>query len=419
MKKDLQYYKFCMYGFLKNLRFFDPFIILFFRAAGLSFLQIGFLYSINELIVQVMEIPSGIIADTAGRKRAMVFSFISYIVSFSIFFSSDSYYLFMGAMLFFGFGEAFRSGTHKAMIMEYLKIHKITDQKVEYYGHTRGWAQAGSALSALIAGVLVFYSGDYKIVFIASVIPYILDLILLVSYPSELNYSCDEGTTCGHESITENFKQIFKDTVYILKSLKTFNALTASSLMGSVFKTIKDYIQPVIKQYVMYLPVFLTLADKERSAIILALVYFVIYLFSTFSSLYSSKVSKMFSSVYIAIDVLLIAGAFILTLSGVFYKYNLFIPVIICYMIFFIIQNFRKPMVVGYISDHSTPKTMATIHSVSAQFDAFLKAMFAPLLGFIADKLGVGGGLASMGIIMLVLLPVSMVSFFNRKPSAE
>ncbi len=28
--KDLQFYKFCAYGFLKNLRFFEPFLMLFF-----------------------------------------------------------------------------------------------------------------------------------------------------------------------------------------------------------------------------------------------------------------------------------------------------------------------------------------------------------------------------------------------------
>jgi len=46
--KDLMYYKFRAYGFLKNLRFFDPFIILFFREMGLSFLEIGGLFSIRR-----------------------------------------------------------------------------------------------------------------------------------------------------------------------------------------------------------------------------------------------------------------------------------------------------------------------------------------------------------------------------------
>lgn len=39
--KDLQFYKFSLYGFLKNLRFFEPFLYLFFLEQGLNFLQIG------------------------------------------------------------------------------------------------------------------------------------------------------------------------------------------------------------------------------------------------------------------------------------------------------------------------------------------------------------------------------------------
>ena len=43
-RKDKQFYRFAAYGFLKNLRFFDPFIILYFREMGFSFLEIGTLY---------------------------------------------------------------------------------------------------------------------------------------------------------------------------------------------------------------------------------------------------------------------------------------------------------------------------------------------------------------------------------------
>ena len=37
MKGDRLLFRFSLYGFLKNLRFFEPFLILFFRDAGLSF----------------------------------------------------------------------------------------------------------------------------------------------------------------------------------------------------------------------------------------------------------------------------------------------------------------------------------------------------------------------------------------------
>ena len=156
IKKDRMYYRFSAYGFLKNLRFFEPFIILIFRDAGLSFLQIGLLYSIRDMANNLLEIPTGVFADTFGRRKAMVLAFSAYIVSFIVFFAFEGFSIYALAMIIFAFGEAFRSGTHKALILEYLNLNNILDQKVAYYGRTRGASQLGSAFNALIAASVAF-----------------------------------------------------------------------------------------------------------------------------------------------------------------------------------------------------------------------------------------------------------------------
>src|SRR5665811_577021 len=79
LTKNLQYFKFCSYGFLKNLRFFDAFFILYLVEKGMSFTQIGILYAVREITINIFEIPSGIAADTFGRKNSLVGSFLFYI----------------------------------------------------------------------------------------------------------------------------------------------------------------------------------------------------------------------------------------------------------------------------------------------------------------------------------------------------
>ena len=74
--RDSMFYRFSLYGFLKNLRFFDPFILLIFRSYGLSFLQIGILYSVRDIATNLLELPTGLLADSFGRRRAMVSAFI-------------------------------------------------------------------------------------------------------------------------------------------------------------------------------------------------------------------------------------------------------------------------------------------------------------------------------------------------------
>ena len=65
-KKDIQYYKFCAYGFLKNLRFFEPFLILFFLDKDITFLQIGILYTLRELTRNIFEVPAGVATSWAA-----------------------------------------------------------------------------------------------------------------------------------------------------------------------------------------------------------------------------------------------------------------------------------------------------------------------------------------------------------------
>src|SRR6056297_675653 len=242
VKKDRQFYKFAMYGFLKNLRFFEPFLILFFRDVGLSFFQIGILFTIREAVTNITEIPTGILADSFGRRITMVFSMVAYICSFAIFFFLNSYTWFIVAMSFFGLGESLRSGTHKSLILSYLRMNHWESKKVAYYGLTRSYSQMGSAINSLIAAFLVFFYGDYKIVFLAALIPYLINLVNLASYPKALD-----------EAIRK--KPLEKQSIWVtFKSAQNIKIYLNSSLFDAFFKTVKEYLQPILASLALSLP---------------------------------------------------------------------------------------------------------------------------------------------------------------------
>ena len=77
--------RFCLYGFLKNQRYFEPFFVLALLEKGLDFATIGLLVGFRELVVLLLEVPSGAIADVFGRRRAMMLSFSAYALSFLLF----------------------------------------------------------------------------------------------------------------------------------------------------------------------------------------------------------------------------------------------------------------------------------------------------------------------------------------------
>ncbi|PXF34300.1 MFS transporter [Mesotoga sp. SC_NapDC] len=393
IKRDSQFYRFAAYGFLKNLRFFDPFLILFFMEMGLSFLQIGTLISVREVATNLLELPTGIIADLYGRRLSMVLSMVSYLSSFMVFYFFPSFYVYMIAMIAFAFGEAFRTGTHKAMILEYLRINEMTDMKVHYYGATRAASQLGSAINALIAAFLVFYSGSYKIVFLASVLPYAANLINLMLYPKELDGELRSGEK----------RETIKAFLGIFRNGDALKGVLNSSLYDAFFKVVKEYLQPILEALALGLPIMIAFSAEQRTSVIVGVVYFVIYIATSYASKNAGKLSGKFGTEARALNYTYIFGAVLIIFSGIFQIFALQVLAVLIFFFLFILENFRRPINISYISDNIDHKTMASGLSVESQLKTLLMAIFAPLIGFMADKLGVGSAITIAGAAMLCL----------------
>jgi len=415
--KDLMFVKFCLYGFLKNLRFFDPFIILFFREMGMSFLNIGVLFSIREISTNILEIPTGVIADAYGRKKSMVAAFISYLLSFAIFYLFPNFLLYSIAMVLFASGEAFRSGTHKAMILEYLRVKGIENMKVEYYGYTRAFSQLGSSLSSLIALSIVFLSGSYRPVFLFSIIPYIFGLILILTYPSFLDGEISEIKGAWKERIKSRFSSTLKDFGRIFTKREALRAIFNSSLFDGLFKSSKDYLQPILKGQALVLPLFLYLAEEKRVSVVVGVIYFFLYLLTSTASKNASKIVKKAKSITAAINITYISGCILLLIAGFFTFIKIYWIAVLSFILLYIVQNFRRPINVAYISDNISHKTMASGLSVESQLKSVVMAILSPIIGYMADKFGVGIALVIISVIFLLLFPIIAVSktipFFN------
>lgn len=401
--KDIQYYKFCMYGFLKDLRFFEPFLILFFIEKGFTFLQIGTLYAVREILINIMEIPTGVVADAVGRRRSLILSFFFYILSFVIFFISKRYPVFIAAMLFYAIGDAFRTGTHKAMIFEYLKIKGWKDQRVHYYGHTRSWSQAGAAVSALVAGVIVFYSGSYQYIFLYSTVPYLLDLFLVWSYPKALDGNIGPVQFKGLKKRTVD---VTREFIYSFGNIHVIKAIANLSVHSGFHKAIKDYLQPVLQTFAFTLPILVGIAEKQRAALIIGIIYFVVYILTSFAARKAGATTDKLKSTPKALNVTMILGYVMALGSGLLFHYSFFILSIVLYIGIYIVENLRNPIGVAYVSELYKQDILATALSANSQAKSLMAAIIAPVLGLLADTFGVGIGLAVLAFALIITAPV-------------
>lgn len=384
LKQEPVFRRFCVYGFLKNLKFYEPFIILFFISQGFSFFKIGLLISFREICINLFEIPSGTVADIYGRRDAMIFSFLSYIISFLIFAVAGSFGVFLVAMAFFGLGEAFRTGTHKAMIFDYLGIRNLSRLKVQVYGYTRSWSQIGSAVSIIIASLLVIIYRNYRVIFLFSIIPYIMDIINFLGYPEFLNKK---------KLHKFQLKPIILELGATLKDCITRVRLRALLLEGmlyeGLFKVTKEYLQPLLKVWAISLPFFLTMSEKQRVAILIGLTYFVIYVCNSVAARNSYRIVQSLKNEYRASLSIWLVNLLIFLVIGLFLRKHIsYLLPCLCFVVLFILQNLWRPILISRFEEFTHKGMGATILSVESQGKSVAVFFMAPVLGKLVDLLG-------------------------------
>ncbi len=410
-EKDIQYYKFCLYGFLKNQRFFEPFFILYLLDKGFGFLEIGTIYTIREITRNIFEIPAGFGADALGRKKTMMTSFGLYITSFLVYWQAKTYFVLVTATLFFALADAFRTGTHKAMIFDYLKHKGWGDQKVHYYGHTRSWSQLGSAVSSLIAASLIFISGTYELIFLFSGIPSILGFFLILSYPGYLDGKNQKLSLSG---IGDRFKKVWKEFALSFRRPEIFKAILNASSFSGYYRAVKDYLQPIIVSLVVALPFLSSYGEEQRSAVFVGVIYFFIYLSTSAASRNAGKFADRFRYLGTPLNLTLIAGILIGAVSGLLYHFEFILVSIIAFILIYLLENIRKPVGVSYIGENLNEDILATALSVESQGQTLFSAVLAFLLGLFSEKFGVGTGLVIVSGILLVPVPFFLLGKNDR-----
>ncbi|MFO8061626.1 MAG: MFS transporter [bacterium] len=409
--RDRQIRKFSYYGFFKNLKFFEPYFFIYLLSHDYNLFYIGIIFAVKKLTVYILEIPSGAFADNFGRKTAMIISFIAYMASFVLFFASSNLIVLIIGMILLGTGDAFRTGTHKAIIMDYLDRMQWSEHKTAVYGRTRSFSLIGSALSAFASIVFVLNIPALRWIFLLTLVPYVIDFLLILSYPGYLNTKRDRSRKVSVlGQIRESFREIADNRHLGIH-------ITASSVFDGVFDILKDYIQPILQTMVIAGSVLIIgeFSADDSTLIILGILYGIFNLVSSFSSRNAYKLRSLTGTANL-INSLFITGALIILVMSPVIVNNRILILIACFAILHIIKNIRRPLIIGYLGDHMRSENRATILSGESQLKAITAALWAPAAGFIAEYSGVGYVFLFTGIIFL-LMGILTVFLQKRLPA--
>ncbi len=429
--------RFSLYGFLKNQQYYDPFMVLAFLQMGLSYTMIGLLIGFREVAIIVMEIPTGAIADLFGRRKSMMLSFISYIVSFATFGSvglaaaegsigrGTVLPLLFLAMLFFAVGDAFRTGTHKAMIFTWLRINDRTDERTKIYGYTRSWSKIGSAVSVVLACIFVFATSNFIYVFFFSIIPYVLNIVNFLGYPAEV-----DGEAKDDNSIGEVMAHLKEALGVSLRQASLRRLVLESMGFEGFFKAAKEFLYPILKAAALVVTARLlagvSLSEEQRTIVLLGPVLVALYVLSAVASRkahvlvdhhgHEDATARWLWGVIVLVFVVMIPAMYYCFHAGM----------IAGFVALYILQNLWRPVLISRFDAHSDESKGATVLSIESLAKSTATMIFAPLLGLAVDTAsavrfpkGDGTWFWPIGVMGAVIALLFLVTAKSRTAPAE
>ncbi len=154
---------FAAYRVLFNLRFYYPVFALFYRDAGVSLEQFAWLQGLWSLTIIVFEVPSGMLADTIGRRTTLRLAGFLAVLEMIIFAVSTDVVGFAVNRILSGFNESLASGADSALLYDSLKARGREGEYKKWLGAAQFYGLTLGSLSTMAGSYLYTWGIRYPI----------------------------------------------------------------------------------------------------------------------------------------------------------------------------------------------------------------------------------------------------------------
>lgn len=161
-----------------NLAFDRGVFMIYLLYKGMSVTEVALWQGIINLAMFIGEVPTGMIADKIGKKRALFIGNVLIIGYYICMLMSQSFFMFASGAFMFGVGMTFVSGTQEAFLYDFVDER----ESVGYLGKL-------SAIASISIGVATFLGGyiqriNWDIVMILCIVANVLALLFLSRLPN-------------------------------------------------------------------------------------------------------------------------------------------------------------------------------------------------------------------------------------------
>jgi len=342
----------------------------------------------------------------------MVLSYSAYIASFVVFGLADSVIYLFVAMFFFAMGEAFRSGTHKAMIFTWLRIQGRENERTRVYGQTRSWSKFGSALSVVLAAIFVYAYDSYTYVFYCSIVPYVLGIINLLGYPQQLDGTLEREISLAQmgRHLKESFKEAFGN-------LHLRRLIAESMGYQGTYQVAQNYLQPVLKGAALVAVGHWlagdAMSDIQQTTLLVGPVYLILYLLAGFSSRNAHRVVDLSGHPEKAAHFLWASAALFFALMAGASYFQIDLGLIVVFVLLDALQNIWRPVQFGRLDTFGREEHGALLLSIESQMRRAATMVMAPLMGLAVDTVvahKIGGPFWPVGLFGLAVTVVFLLT---------
>lgn len=374
-----QIHKFYLTEFLKTQRYFIPIMILFLQFHRLSYTEIFLLYAIQSFVVFLLEIPSGVFADLFGKKAALIISRACLIPAYALFAAADNFWIFLLAMIFMALNKAFKSGTHKAYIYDYLEQQQSKIIPSEVFGKNKFWARMGEALASAAGGFIAARLG-FPVVFVFALIPAFVNLINALTYEK-----IQEKHRVRKFRLSVHFKHIGESLVEIKGTKIVQRLIINSAIFVSCMEASEKFFQPYMVEAQIPIEWF-------------GIVYMIILIITAFGSRYAylfeakcRRTDIANISGWMGIVPFMILGLRFISISGIF-----------LFFIILFLKSARRPAMITELNTHISSAKRATILSTDSLFRALFLFAFLPIIGHLSDSFSIYTAMFIIGILLFL-----------------
>jgi MFS family permease len=384
--------------FFSTLYFYIPVGTLYLRGKGLNYVQIHSLWGIIVATMFLTEIPTGLIADRIGHKRAVNAALGLQALGEVIYVFAQSYVPFVLAAVVGGLGFAFGSGCIEALVYDSLRKDHTTEVTSQQMSKAMGTIEAAQRMANLLAfavgGILVSTRTQaglvlaperFRLAIVVTAcgvgIGFLISLTLQALSSGATTRT--EGAPSGWQA--DGSLRLIGDGLRLLRGNGVFRRLVLLSLATIPFR---DYLGSLYQPHFVAAdvpPVLFGLSLSLASGLSVVGARYAYWLEERLSPRWSLLLATGLPGVlYLGMAVIL---------------HPLFTVLVFCLL--YGSMSLRGPILSGRMNVHIESKNRATVLSLVSMLSGVYVALVGLVFGRIAD-LSVPYALTAMGLVVLV-----------------